>query len=196
MRSASSATASPTGYRRRGPETHPLLDAVRTPSQAVRPLARQRRSPRFTACFRPPIALPIAGPLPHGPHLEADICAWHNHRTPTSGFDMEQSECPETDRVLGPSWPTARSAPGTSIGGARGGPLRRPEPGPEYKPTQLGRKSRIGSDLEFSHVSVLKSVDAGSPRIFSTSCAGVLTLSLRIADVSNIDTRCGEIPKR
>ena len=43
----------------------------------------------LTACFRPPIALPAPSPLPHGPHLEADMCAWHNHRTPTFGFDIE-----------------------------------------------------------------------------------------------------------
>jgi len=37
--------------------------------------------------IRTPNALPAAGPLPHGPHLEADFYAWHNHLTPTFGCD-------------------------------------------------------------------------------------------------------------
>jgi len=37
---------------------------------------------------RTPTALPAAGPRPRGPHLEADMCAWQNYRTPTSGFDI------------------------------------------------------------------------------------------------------------
>ena len=70
------------------PRSGRLFDAMRACSQDVRPLARQGRSPRFIYVLRPPNALPAAGPLLHGPHLEADICAWQNHRTPTSGFDI------------------------------------------------------------------------------------------------------------
>jgi len=74
VKSASWVTASPAGCRLRARESGAPLDAY---GRDLKPSSScpTGTSPRFTACFRPPTAVPAAGPLPHGPHSEADICA-------------------------------------------------------------------------------------------------------------------------
>jgi hypothetical protein len=47
------------------------------------PLQRSQGTPE------PPAKPDRFSPLPHGPHLEADMCAWQIYRTPTFGLDID-----------------------------------------------------------------------------------------------------------